>query len=69
MVAVTDQPPATVTAGNEFGLSVMVENPNGSLETNYNGNVTVALATNPGDDVLGGTITVAAKGESPPSRT
>ena len=62
MVDVTAQPPATVTAGSEFGLTVMVENPNGSLETSYVGNVTVALANNPGDDVLGGTITVAVQG-------
>jgi hypothetical protein len=62
MVVVTSQPPATVTAGSEFGLTVMVENPNGSLETTYTGNVTVSLANNPGDDVLGGTITVAVQG-------
>jgi subtilase family serine protease len=61
MVVVTNQPPAVVTAGSPFGLSVMVENPDGSLETTYTGNVTLAVANNPGDDVLGGTITVAVQ--------
>jgi hypothetical protein len=57
---VTTQPPIAVTAGGSFGLSVMVENTDGSLETSYNGDLTVALANNPGGATLGGTVTVTA---------
>jgi subtilase family serine protease len=54
------QPPAAVTAGDRFGFSVMVENSDGSLETSYNGDVTVALASGPGGGTLGGNVNVMA---------
>ena len=60
MLGVVAQPTATVTAGSEFGFSVMVENTDGSLESNYDSEVTVALANNPGGATLGGTVSVAA---------
>jgi hypothetical protein len=58
MLVVIAQPPAAVTAGTAFGFSVMVENSNGSLETNYNGDVTVAVASDPGGGTLGGSVDV-----------
>jgi hypothetical protein len=60
-LVVTVQTPGTVTAGSSFGLSVAVENTNGSLDTSFNGGVTVALASNPGGGVLGGNFTVMAQ--------
>jgi hypothetical protein len=41
-LVVTTQPPATLTAGQSFGLVVTVENANGSTNTAYNGAVSVA---------------------------
>jgi subtilase family serine protease len=60
-VAISTEPPALVTAGNNFGFTVKIENTNGSVETGYNGNVTVALANNPGGGALGGALTVTAQ--------
>ncbi len=59
-LTVTAGPPAVVTAGDPFGLTVQVENPDGSLDATYLGTVTIALATNPGGDTLGGTLTATA---------
>ena len=44
----TQQPPASVTAGSGFGLTVQAEDSSGNLITSFNGTVTVALASNPG---------------------
>ena len=59
-LAVTAGPPALVTAGEPFGLTVAVENPDGSLDAGYIGSVTIRLASNPGGDTLGGTLTATA---------
>ena len=59
---VTQQPPASVTAGSGFGLTVEAEDSSGNLITSFNGTVTVALASNPGGATLGGTLTVTASG-------
>ena len=59
---VTQQPPASVTAGSGFGLTVQAEDSSGNLITSFNGTVTVALASNPGGATLGGTLTVTASG-------
>ena len=56
----TQQPPASVTAGTPFGLTVEAEDSSGNLVTSFNGMVTVALASNPGGATLGGTLTVTA---------
>jgi len=60
-IVVTAQPPGNVTAGSLFDLSVSVENANGSLETSFDGSVTVALESNPGGSVLGGSLAVMAQ--------
>ena len=59
-LAVTQSPPTMITAGDPFGLTVEVENPDGTLDTRYIGTVTVRLASNPKGDALGGTLTATA---------
>ena len=61
-LVVTAQPPASVTAGNSFGLTVQAQDNSGNLITSFNGTVTVALASNPGGATLGGMLTVTASG-------
>jgi subtilase family serine protease len=60
-LAVTAQPPSSTTAGAPFGLTIAVENANGSLNTSYSGSVTIELSNNPGGSTLGGTLTVTAQ--------
>ena len=57
---VSTQPPGSVTAGTGFGLSVTVEDPFGNAVTDYNGSVTIALASGPDGATLGGTLTAKA---------
>ena len=59
-LVVTTQPPASLTAGSPFGLTVTAENSSGNPITSFDGTVTVALASNPGGATLGGTLTVTA---------
>ena len=59
-LVVTQQPPASVTAGSGFGLTVQAEDSSGNPITSFNGTVTVALANNPGGATLGGTLSVQA---------
>ena len=59
---VTQQPPASITAGTAFGLTVQAEDSSGNLDSSFNGTVTVALQNNPGGATLGGTLTVTASG-------
>jgi hypothetical protein len=59
-LVVTTQPPANVVAGQAFEVKVSAEDANGNVDTNFTGNVTVALANNPGGSTVGGTLTVKA---------
>ncbi len=59
-VVVSTQPPSSVTAGRGFGLSVTVEDPFSNAVTDYNGSVTIALASGPNGATLGGTLTATA---------
>jgi hypothetical protein len=61
-LAVTQQPPSSLTAGTSFGLTVEAEDSSGNLETSFDGTVTVALANDPGGGTLGGTLSVTASG-------
>jgi len=61
-LAITAQPPASVTAGRAFGLTVAVEDALGDVATSYNGSVTIALAANPGGGTPGDTLKVTASG-------
>ncbi len=59
-VAITTEPPASVTAGSSFGLQATIEDQYGNVETGDSATLTVALASNPGGATLGGTTSVAA---------
>ncbi len=59
-LVVMTQPPASVTAGTEFGFAVVAEDKYGNLVTSFTGNMTVAIGVNPGGSILGGTLTIAA---------
>ncbi len=62
-LAVTIEPPASVTAGAGFGLAVSAEDQFGNVVPSFTSSVTVALDNNPSGTTLGGTLTVtAAKG-------
>jgi hypothetical protein len=58
---VTAQPPASVTAGSGFGLTVTAYDEPGQVDSSFNGSVTVALENNPGAATLGGTLTATAQ--------
>jgi subtilisin-like proprotein convertase family protein len=59
-LVISSQPPATVTAGTTFGLSVTAEDPFGNVATSFNGSVVLALAANPSTGSLGGNLTATA---------
>jgi streptogramin lyase len=59
-LAVTAQPPSEVAVDSPFGLTVTVDSQPGLPDASFNGDVTVALSSNPGDATLGGTLTVQA---------
>ena len=54
------QPPASLVAGTQFGLVVSAEDSYGNVDTSFSGNVTIAMASDPGAGALGGMLTVAA---------
>ncbi len=60
-VALIAQPPASVIAGDSFGVVVAAENSQGGVDPGFNGKVTIALGANPGHSTLGGTTTVTAQ--------
>jgi len=59
-LAVTQQPPSSLTAGTPFGLSVQVDDSSGNVESSFSGPVSVGIASGPGGATLGGTLTVNA---------
>jgi uncharacterized repeat protein (TIGR03803 family)/autotransporter-associated beta strand protein len=59
-LVVTGQPPASVTAGSGFGLTVTAEDGFGTVDAGYGGSVTVALVDASSGATLGGTLTMAA---------
>jgi len=58
-LVVTQEPPASVTAGTPFGLTVTAEDGSGNPITSFNGTVTVAMGYN-SSEPLGGTLTATA---------
>jgi hypothetical protein len=60
-LAVTAQPPTSVTAGAGFDLTVAAQDKSGNVLSSFNGSVTVALYANPGGATLGGTLSVTTK--------
>ncbi|MHC5541155.1 hypothetical protein ACYOEI_23275, partial [Singulisphaera rosea] len=59
-LAITTQPPPNVKTGETFSLVVTAKDANGNVDPNYSGPVTLSLATNPGNGMLSGTLTVNA---------
>jgi hypothetical protein len=57
---ISTQPPASVTAGNPFGLVVTAQDSFGNTATGFSGSVTVSILANPGGATLGGTLTRTA---------
>src|SRR5262249_23635409 len=51
-LVVAAQPPASVTAGSTFSLTVTAKDRSGNLDSSFNGTVTVALATSTGGATL-----------------
>jgi hypothetical protein len=60
-LAVTTEPPGRVSVGGGFGLAVSAEDPNGHVDTTFNGAVGLALAGGPAGATLGGTLTATAQ--------
>lgn len=54
------QPPGTISIGSTFSLVAVVNDPNGSIDTDFAGNVTIALGANPGNAILSGPLSVTA---------
>ena len=60
-LVVTTQPPSIVRVDSGFSFVITAENSNGSVNTSFNGSVTVALNNSDGlNGTLGGTLTVQA---------
>ncbi len=59
-LAITTQPPASVTAGSAFGLVVTALDAHGNVATSFTGKVALTLASNPGLSKLTGQVTVQA---------
>jgi hypothetical protein len=53
-LVITAAPPSSVSAGGGFGFTVTAEDQFGDPDPNYNGTVSLSLAANPGNSVLGG---------------
>jgi streptogramin lyase len=59
-LSIATQPPSSVTAGTGFGLTADVAYDTGVVDPDFDGQVTVSLANNPGGSTLGGSHTVTA---------
>ncbi len=59
-LVVTAGPPASVTAGSGFGLTVSAEDNLGNVDSSYAGTITLAPGNTPAGQALGGTTTARA---------
>ena len=61
-LAITTAAPSTITAGTPFGLTVAAENSSGTVDTSFNGNVSITLTSfsDLPTDVLQGQLTATA---------
>ena len=62
LAIVPSLPASTIAAGTGFSVTVAAEDSVGNVNPSYSGNVTIALANNPGSTTLGGTAIVTASG-------
>ena len=60
-LVVTTEPPASVTAGTAFGLTVTAEDSSGNVDASFDGTVSLALGSGPSGSVLAGTLSVTAQ--------
>ena len=58
-LVITSQP-ASTTAGAGFEVDVAAEDPNGNVDTSFDGSMTIALNNNPASGTLSGTLTATA---------
>ncbi len=61
-IAITSPPPQSVPTKATFSLTAAVENSQGQVLTDFNGDITVVLANAPASIVLNGPVTVRASG-------
>ncbi len=59
-LAVTTEPPSSIPEYTPFTYAVTAEDDQGEVDTNFTGQVTVALSSNPTGATLGGTLTLNA---------
>ncbi|MFO0950551.1 MAG: MBG domain-containing protein [Isosphaeraceae bacterium] len=59
--AIVAGPPANVGSGRTFGVTVEVQTASGARATDYNGSLTVSLATGPGGAALAGPATASVR--------
>ena len=59
-LSVSSQPPASITAGKTFGLTVAAEDRFGNVNPSFAGSVTLSLPNDIAGDTLGGTLTMIA---------
>jgi hypothetical protein len=57
-----ETPLPTVFSGTTFLVNVEAEDPYGNVDSSFYGNVTIALSSNPGNAVLGGTLIEPVEG-------
>jgi streptogramin lyase len=48
----TSGPPGSVSAGTPFPVTVAAEDPNGNIDTSFNGTLTISLGNNPGSSTF-----------------
>ena len=51
---------STILPSTPFSIEVDAEDPNGNIDTSFNGSVSISLDNNSGDGTLGGNLTAAA---------
>ena len=56
-LAIESPPPATIVAGQPFGLTIAVVSPDGTIDTTYQGSITITMGSDPSGTGLGGTLT------------
>ena len=59
-IVITTQPPATVTAGTPFMLTVQAETSSGAVASSFDGNLTLTILAGPQGGVMSGNMTVEA---------
>ena len=56
-LAIESPPPTIIAAGQPFEFTIAVVSSDGTIDTTYQGSITLAMGSNPGGTGLGGTLT------------